>query len=122
VRAALLCLLIGFPCLAWEPASPADVQSRIVELERAWAGKSPEQIALDKATRSRQQKPAWVARGAWKLELGPVTYYFAVGKAGFGAARTSAAPRREPSGNGRPLDWWYDDAAGALYTLVVDAR
>jgi hypothetical protein len=55
------------------------------------------------------------------MELGPITYYFAVGKAAFGAARTSAAagPR---GGNARPLDWWYDDAAGALYTLVVDAR
>ena len=31
------------------------------------------------------------------------------------------APAR-PAGTGRPLDWWYDDMAGTLYTLVVEAR
>ena len=51
------------------------------------------------------------------MELGPLTYYFAVGKAGFGSV--AAGP---PPGSGRPLDWWYDPDGGALYTLVVDAR
>ena len=122
MRAALLLMLVACPCLAWEPSSPAEVQARIGELEKAWTGKSPEQVAQDKAARSRQPKPAWTAKGAWKMELGPVTYYFAVGKAAFGGSRIAAAPARQPSGNGRALDWWYDDAGGALYTLVVDAR
>lgn len=115
-------LLVAAPALAWEPSSPADVQARIGELEQAWAGKTPDQVAQDKVARALQQKqkPVWVARGAWKMELGPITYYFAVGKAGFGAA--SAALPSGTSGSGRPLDWWYDDAAGVLYTLVVDAR
>lgn len=122
MRAALLLMLVASPCFAWEPSSPAGVQSRIVELEKAWAGKTPEQVAQDKAARSRQAKPAWTARGAWKMELGPVTYYFAVGKAAFGGAPIAAAPGGQPSSSGRALDWWYDDAGGALYTLVVDAR
>ena len=122
MRAALLALLIATPCLAWEPGSPADVQARIGELEKAWAGKSPAEIAQDKAARSRQSKPAWVGRSAWKMELGPITYYFAVGKAAFGAAPASATAGPPRGGNARPLDWWYDDVAGALYTLVVDAR
>ena len=57
------------------------------------------------------------------MELGPVTYYFAVGKAGF--PRASAAPGSDAapvSAAGRPLDWWFDDAAGIFYTLVVEAR
>jgi len=53
------------------------------------------------------------------MELGPVTYYFAVGKAAFPSSVNNAPPR--PVGTGRPLDWWYDDMAGTLYTLVVEA-
>ena len=113
-------LLVALPALAWEPASPAAVQARIGELQQAWAGKTPEQVAQDKAARSRQKKPAWVDKSAWKMELGPLTYYFAVGKAAFGAA--TAAPPAQGSGNGRALDWWFDESAGALYTLVVEAR
>lgn len=118
-----MCLLVAMPCAAWEPATPADVQARISELEKAWAGKTVEQVAQDKAARSRQPRPAWVSRGAWKVELGPVTYYFAVGRAAFGASSpaSAAGPQQQPAG-GRALDWWYDDAQGALYTLVVDAR
>ncbi len=54
------------------------------------------------------------------MELGPVTYYFAVGKAAFPSSVNNAPAR--PAGTGRPLDWWYDDMAGTLYTLVVEAR
>ena len=119
MRAALLAFLIALPSFAWEPGSPAEVQARIGELEKAWAGKSPEQIAQDKAARSRQPKPAWVAKSAWKMELGPITYYFAVGKAAFGSGK--GAPQKTAI-SGRAIDWWYDADAGALYTLVVDAR
>ena len=118
--AMLLGLAAALPALAWEPASPAAVQARIEELQRAWAGKSPEEIAQDKVARARQPRPQWVSRSAWKMELGPVTYYFAVGKAGFPSS-VGAAPDRSASA-GRPLDWWYDDAAAILYTLVVEAR
>src|SRR5437764_7501617 len=118
----LLVTLLGFaaPAVAWEPSSPAAVQARIEELQKAWAGKSPEEIAQDKIARSRQPRPQWVSRSAWKMELGPVTYYFAVGKAGFPSS-VGSAPDRSASA-GRPLDWWYDDAAAILYTLVVEAR
>jgi len=118
----LLVTLLGFaaPAVAWEPSSPAAVQARIEELQKAWAGKSPEEIAQDKIARSRQPRPQWVSRSAWKMELGPVTYYFAVGKAGFPSSVGAAADRSASAG--RPLDWWYDDAAAILYTLVVEAR
>jgi hypothetical protein len=126
MRALLLTLFLAGPALAWEPASPADVQARIGELAQAWAGKTAEQIAQDKVARARQQKPAWVERSAWKMELGPLTYYFAVGKAAFAAPAPSAAAagsaKAAPAPSGRPLDWWFDEAAGALYTLVVEAR
>ena len=115
----LLLALIAFPALAWEPTSPPAVQARIAELDKAWAGKSPDEIAQDKVARARQPKPAWADKTTWKLELGPLTYYFAVGKAGFGAAQAKAAT---PASSGRPIDWWYDPEAGVLYTLVVDAR
>ena len=121
MRALLLSLLVAAPAFAWEPSDPAAVQARIGELQQAWAGKSPEQIAQDKAARARQKKPAWVDKGTFKMELGSLTYYFAVGKAAFGGA-VAAAPAEKPSGNGRALDWWFDDAAGALYTLAVEAR
>jgi hypothetical protein len=122
MRARFLGILLAFaaPALAWEPSSPAAVQARIEELQKAWVGKSPEEIAQDKIARSRQPKPQWASRSAWKMELGPVTYYFAVGKAGFPSS-VSAAGGASGSG-GRPLDWWYDDAAAGLYTLVVEAR
>jgi hypothetical protein len=119
MKLALLAMLVALPALGWEPASPADVQARIGELEQAWQGKSPEQIAQDKVARARQKKPQWAGKSAWKMELGPITYYFAVGKAsGTGAATSKALPTQ----TGRPLDWWYDDAAGVFYTLAVDAR
>src|SRR2546423_11726974 len=120
--ARILGILLAFtaPALAWEPSSPAAVQSRIEELQKAWAGKSPEEIAQDKIVRSRQPRPQWASRSAWKMELGPVTYYFAVGKAGFPSS-VGTAPDRSGS-SGRPLDWWYDDVAAILYTLVVEAR
>jgi len=120
LRAMLLGLAAALPALAWEPVSPAAVQARIEELQRAWAGKSPDEIAQDKVARARQPRPQWVSRSAWKMELGPVTYYFAVGKAAFPSSVNNAPPR--PAGAGRPLDWWYDDMAGTLYTLVVEAR
>jgi hypothetical protein len=120
LRATLLALAAALPALAWEPASPAAVQARIEELQRAWAGKSPEEIAQDKIARARQPRPQWVSRSAWKMELGPITYYFAVGKAAFPSS-VNGAPSR-PASTGRPLDWWYDDTAGTLYTLVVEAR
>ena len=116
-------LALSLPALAWEPQSPAAVQSRIDELQKAWSGKSSEEIAQDKVTRARQARPQWVSRSAWKMELGPVTYYFAVGKAGFTpavAADQNATASSNPPG--RPLDWWYDDVPGLFYTLVVDAR
>ena len=111
-------LLAALPAFAWEPATPADVQARIGELEQAWKGKSPDEIAQDKVQRARQKKPAWASRSAWKMELGPLTYYFAVGK----ASSTAAAGTGKPSTTGRPLDWWYDEENGVFYTLVVDAR
>jgi hypothetical protein len=121
-RLTLFAMLASLPALAWEPATPAAVQARITELQQAWQGKSKEQIAEDKVARSRQARPQWVDKTTWKVELGPVTYYFAVGKASFhAAAPVSTAPAPAPS-SGRPLDWWYDDAAGTFYTLVVDAR
>lgn len=118
MRTALL-VLIALPALAWEPTSPPAVQARIAELDKAWAGKSPDEIAQDKAARSRQSKPAWADKTTFKLELGPLTYYFAVGKAAFGSGK--GAPQKT-AGSGRAIDWWYDADAGALYTLVVDAR
>ena len=56
MRARILAILVAVaaPALAWEPSSPAAVQARIDELQKAWAGKSPEEIAQDKITRSRQ--------------------------------------------------------------------
>ena len=122
MRAGILGIVLAFafPALAWEPTSPAAVQARIEELQKAWAGKSPEEIAQDKIARARQPRPQWASRSAWKMELGPVTYYFAVGKAGFPSS-VGAAPDRSASA-GRPLDWWYDDVAAILYTLVVEAR
>jgi len=122
MRARILAILVAVaaPALAWEPSSPAAVQARIEELQKAWAGKSPEEITQDKIARSRQPRPQWASRSAWKMELGPITYYFAVGKAGFPSS-VGAAPDRSASA-GRPLDWWYDNAAAILYTLVVEAR
>ena len=123
MRTLLVTLLLSLPALAWEPSSPADVQTRIGELAQAWAGKTPDQVAQDKASRARQKKPAWVDKGTWKMELGPLTYYFAVGKAAFGNGTVAAAAApAAPAGNGRALDWWFDESAGALYTLVVEAR
>jgi len=121
LRATLLGLAVALPALAWEPTSPAAVQARIEELQRAWAGKSADEIAQDKIVRARQPRPQWVSRSAWKMELGPITYYFAVGKAAFPSS-VDSAPARAASGGGRSLDWWYDDTAGTLYTLVVEAR
>ncbi len=118
MRFALL-LLIAMPALAWEPAGPAEVQARITELDKAWAGKTPEQVAQDKVKRSRQDKPAWVSKTTWKMEVGTLTWYFAVGKAGFGPGRGVPA---SPPTQGRALDWWYDADGGIFYTLVVDAR
>src|SRR2546428_13934178 len=120
LRAILLGLAAALPALAWEPASPAAVQARIEELQRAWAGKSPEEIAQDKVARARQPRPQWVSRSAWKMQLGPVTYYFAVGEAAVPSSVNNTPPR--PVGTGRPLDWWYDDMAGGRFTLVVRAR
>ena len=119
--AILATLALSLPALAWEPQSPAAVQSRIDELQKAWSGRSAEEIAQDKVVRARQARPQWVSRSAWKMELGPITYYFAVGKAGLHAAASAPTPTA-PVTAGRPLDWWYDDAGGTLYTLVVDAR
>jgi len=122
LRATLLGLAVARPALAWEPTSPAAVQARIEELQRAWAGKSADEIAQDKIVRARQPRPQWVSRSAWKMELGPVTYYFAVGKAGFPKATSGTGPAAPAAATGRPLDWWYDEAGGTFYTLVVDAR
>jgi len=125
MRTMLAAFALALPAVAWEPQSPAAVQSRIEELQKAWAGKSDEEIAQDKVSRSRQQKPQWVSRSAWKMELGPITYYFAVGKASFPASAGGAAPAGQaakPASSGRALDWWYDEPAGTLYTLVVEAR
>lgn len=121
VPAVALILALSLPALAWEPASPAAVQARIEELQKAWAGKSPEEIAQDKIARARQPRPQWVSRNAWKMDLGPITYYFAVGKAAFPAS-VSVTPQDAPPALGRPLDWWYDEMAGTFYTLVVEAR
>jgi hypothetical protein len=120
-RLTLLALLASLPALAWEPTTPAAVQARITELQQAWQGKTSEQVARDKVARARQPRPQWVDKTTWKVELGPVTYYFAVGRASFHIAAASKAPPPAAS-TGRPLDWWYDDDAGAFYTLVVDAR
>jgi hypothetical protein len=120
-RLTLLALFASLPALAWEPETPAAVQARITELQQAWQGKTPEQVAQDKVARSRQARPQWVDKSPWKVELGPVTYYFAVGKASFPAAAATVAQAPTPT-SGRTLDWWYDEAAGAFYTLVVDAR
>jgi hypothetical protein len=123
LRAILISFALSTPALAWEPQSPAAVQSRIEELQKAWAGKSPEEIAQDKVARSRQARPQWASKSAWKMDLGPVTYYFAVGKAGFArAAGAAGADTPSAPAAGRPLDWWYDDASATFYTLVVDAR
>jgi|GraSoiStandDraft_4_1057263.scaffolds.fasta_scaffold12801_4 hypothetical protein len=123
LRAILLSFALCSPALAWEPQSPAAVQSRIEELQKAWAGKSPEEIAQDKVARSRQSRPQWASKRAWKMDLGPVTYYFAVGKAGFPrAAAAGGADSASGAPPGRPLDWWFDDASATFYSLVVDAR
>src|SRR5712664_1492372 len=122
LRAFVLTFAFSYAVLAWEPQSPAAVQSRIEELQKAWAGKSDEEIAQDKVARARQARPQWVSRSAWKMELGPITYYFAVGKAGLHVAASAPAPAAPAPTSGRPLDWWYDEAAGTFYTLVVDAR
>ena len=127
LRLTLFATLAALPALAWDPTTPASVQVRIAELQQAWQGKSPEQIAQDKVARSRQPRPQWVGKTTWKVELGPVTYYFGVGKSAVPAAAPAAAGTGPVSPSpaataGRPLDWWYDDAAGVFYTLVVDAR
>jgi len=124
LRVLLLAAVCSLPALAWEPASPAAVQARIDELQQAWANKTPDEVLQDKIKRSRQPRPQWVTRSAWKMELGPVTYYFAVGKAGFTPAVAADQNATTTSSNppGRPLDWWYDDVPGLFYTLVVDAR
>src|SRR5437660_11258291 len=103
----LLALLLSAPAFAWEPATPADVQARIGELEQAWQGKTPEQVAQDKVVRARQKKPQWAGKSAWKMELGPLTYYFAVGKASTSTAPASATTTA--TSTGRPIDWWYDE-------------
>lgn len=121
-RLTALSLLASLPALAWEPETPAAVQARITELQQAWQGKTAEQIAQDKVARSRQPRPQWVDKTAWKVELGPVTYYFAVGRATFHPAAAASKAPAPAATTGRPLDWWYDDAAGNFYTLVVDAR
>ncbi len=64
LRAMLLGLAAALPAFAWEPVSPPAVQARIEELQRAWAGKSPEEIAQDKVARARQPRPQWVSRSA----------------------------------------------------------
>jgi hypothetical protein len=125
MKRALLALLLAAPAAsAWEPAAPADVQARISELEQAWQGKDPAQIAQDKVARARQKKPQWAAKSAWKMELGPISYYFAVGKASTATATPTATATGTATATptGRPLDWWYDEFAGVFYTLVVDAR
>jgi hypothetical protein len=119
--APALVLAAALPAMAWEPVSPAAVQARIEELHKAWAGKSADEIAQDKAARARQPRPQWVSRNAWKMELGPVTYYFAVGKASFQAS-VGTVQGEAPAASARPLDWWFDETAGSLYTLVVEAR
>jgi Tfp pilus assembly protein FimV len=119
MKSALVLLLIAAPALAWEPATPQEVQARITELEQAWQGKDAAQIAQDKIARARQKKPQWASKGAWKMELGALSYYFAVGKASGTGVAAAKAPAAQ---TGRPIDWWYDDAAGVFYTLVVDAR
>jgi hypothetical protein len=121
-RLTFLALFASLPALAWEPETPAAVQSRITELQQAWQGKTPEQIAQDKVARARQPRPQWVDKTAWKVELGPVTYYFAVGRAAFHTTAVASKAPAPAASSGRPLDWWYDEAAGAFYTLVVDAR
>lgn len=129
-KLALALLLCSFAARAWEPATPADVQSRIDELRKAWEGKSPAEVARDKLARAKQARPAWIDRKAWKLELGPVTYYFAVGRAPVatdtqdpGAPGSAAAGQSGgPPASARPLDWYFDEGAGVFYTLVVDAR
>src|SRR5258705_9300527 len=115
MRAFSICLALSLPALAWEPQSPAAVQARIEELQKAWAGKSGEEVTQDKIVRSRQPKPQWVSKSAWKMELGPVTYYFAVGKAGFPKATSGTGPAAPAAATGRPLDWWYDEAGGKVY-------
>ena len=127
LRVILFASLAALPALAWEPATPASIQARIAELQQAWQGKTPEQIAQDKVARSRQPRPQWVGKTTWKVELGPVTYYFGVGKSALPgatpAAATSGSAAAAPApAAGRPLDWWYDDGAAVFYTLVVDAR
>lgn len=129
MRVLLAVLLAAGAARAWEVGTPADVQQRIQDLQRSWEGKTPEQVAQDKLARARQtRKPGWVEQRAWKLELGPLTYYFAVGRApatpdpaplGVGNA---AAGQGAPPGPGRILDWYWDEKANALYTLAVDAR
>lgn len=121
-RLASLALFASLPALAWEPETPAAVQARITELQQAWQGKTSEQVAQDKVARARQPRPQWVDKTAWKVELGPVTYYFAVGRAAFHMAAPASKAPAPAASTGRPLDWWYDDDAGAFYTLVVDAR
>jgi len=116
-----LALALSSAAQAWEPVSPAAVQARIEELQKAWTGKSAEEILQDKIARARQPRPQWVSRNAWKMELGPITYYFAVGKASFQPSLAATAQEGPPAA-GRPLDWWYDELAGTLYTLVVEAR
>src|SRR5574338_519279 len=81
--ALALAFALSFPALAWEPVSPAAVQARIEELQKAWAWKSAEEILQDKIARARQPRPQWASRSAWKRELGPIAYYFAVSKASF---------------------------------------
>jgi len=121
-RAFLICLALSLPALAWEPQSPAAVQARIEELQKAWAGKSGEEVTQDKIVRSRQPKPQWVPTRAWKMALGPHTNSSAVGTAGFPTPTSGTGPAAPAAATGRPLDWWYDEAGGTFYTLVVDAR
>jgi len=114
-------LALALPALAWEPQSPAAVQSRIDELQKAWSGKSAEEIAQDKVAACAAGAAA--VGLAERMEDGARSHHLLlrVGKAGLHAGASAPAPT-PPATAGRPLDWWYDDAAGAFYTLVVDAR
>jgi hypothetical protein len=129
VRALFVLLLVSSSARAWEVGTPADVQQRIQDLQKAWEGKTPEQIAQDKLALAKQpRKPTWVEKRAWKVELGPLSYYFAVGRAPASGDATplgvgnAAAGQGAPPGSARVLDWYYDEPSGTLYTLAVDAR
>jgi len=125
--AILAVLALSTPALAWEPNGVASVDARLAELREAWQGKDPGAVLQDKIKRGRQkERPLWVGHKAWYIEEKNRRLYFGVGaspRLPDGALDSADFSGLEARTGGAPaLDWYFDPAAGVLYTLIVDER